>query len=197
MRWSAAIHQNLFTIGFPLPGNIIGIGYGSMKDKTTLSKQQRIASRSAIAVISFTTVAPSYLPRIRIEHIEKWLEIIVTLGTACGLIYGLVRWLSKICAMRLSSEEKELLIACSKGGEILRYGKAPREFLQIDDNIFSKEDDLAYGARYILALNQLNHKGYISCNGGGNVYTLSSSGALACKAITRKTTNKGSSGIFW
>jgi len=98
--------------------------------------------------------------------------------------YKFASYLKKI---RLSREEKELLIAVSPNGEILLIPLNEGNFIRVGNKTFpdDKTNDPADFEKYFEALKRLEQRGYIR-HESGHLYKLTDSGFKKAKKLARK-----------
>jgi uncharacterized protein YjhX (UPF0386 family) len=97
-------------------------------------------------------------------------------------VYKLATYLKKL---RLSREEKELLIAVAPQGEILRMStNETGHWIRVGNKDFLDANGLAYAAKYIKAFERLRGRGYVR-HETGILYNLTDSGFKKARKLAR------------
>lgn len=90
---------------------------------------------------------------------------------------------------KLSAEEKELMIAASKGGQfyLISVAQLPGIWVRAEGKDFSDQNDPAYAAKFLEAFRSLCERGYIA-HEGGELFMLTGSGFDKARELAEGTT---------
>jgi hypothetical protein len=119
--------------------------------------------------------------------IMEYLAALVAVLTPIG---GLLLWLWRKRAQRLSPEEKEILAACAQRGEIrIMQADLYGEWVRADSKDFLDPTDPAYAARFREAFHLLSGRGLV-LHEDGMLHRLTGSGFKAARSLKKPEPNQ-------